>query len=140
MKLSRNSASIKNVKNIKTCWFLLENESTISKPRTLHSSSKLELGDLFINKFAKDGGYALQIWMLTKAKGSTDVLWKQVRHSFLFGGLVPDCEIKVVPNEKTYHPKLKDRILSFRPSDARTEPTWIKPGTNRPSRAMPLIV
>lgn len=44
----------------------------------------------------------------------------------------------MVPNEKTYHPKLKDRILAFQPSG--TIPTWIKPKTDRPTRAMPLIV
>ncbi len=55
-------------------------------------------------------------------------------------GVVPDYRVKVVPNEKTYHPKLKDRILAFQPSATRTVPTWIKPKSDRPTRAMPLIV
>ena len=57
-----------------------------------------------------------------------------------FDGVVPDYEVKVIPNEKTYHPTLKDHILSFNPSKTRTVPTWIKAGTDRPSRAMPVIV
>ena len=57
-----------------------------------------------------------------------------------FGSVNPDYRVKVVPNEKTYHPKLKDHILAFQPCETRMVPTWIKPKTNRPSRAMPLIV
>lgn len=79
--IPRSSANIKNVKNTKTCWFFLWNQTAISKPRTLDPSATLELGDLFINQFhsKKHGGQVLQIWVLVKVEGSNDFLWKQVR-------------------------------------------------------------
>ena len=53
--------------------------------------------------------------------------------------IVPDGGVKVDKNEKISHPKLKTRVLGFQPNDTSI-PTWIKPNTDRRSRAMPLIV
>ncbi|KAH9064446.1 hypothetical protein EDB87DRAFT_1574956 [Lactarius vividus] len=86
---------------IKTCWFMVWNEQAISRPPVLHSTVQLELGDLFINQFysARHGAQVLQVWLLVPTDGSTEYRWKQVRE-----------------NEKTYHPKLKNRTLAFQPN------------------------
>ncbi|KAH9017422.1 hypothetical protein EDB85DRAFT_1897653 [Lactarius pseudohatsudake] len=65
----------------------------------------LELGDLFINQFysARHGAQVLQVWLLVPKDGSKEYIWQQVRE-----------------NEKTYHPKLKNRTLAFQPNDTRT--------------------
>ena len=78
--IAHSSAGIKNEKT-KTCWFFIWNESAISKPHTLHPSVTLELGDLFINQFhsEKHKKQALQIWVLVKVDGSSDLSWKQVQ-------------------------------------------------------------
>jgi hypothetical protein len=55
-----------------------------------------------------------------------------------FDTVVPDHGAKVDPNEKTYHPEMT-RVLGFQPNNTSV-PTWIKLSTERPSRAMPLIV
>ncbi|KAH9016977.1 hypothetical protein EDB85DRAFT_1897854 [Lactarius pseudohatsudake] len=58
----------------------------------------LELGDLFINQFysARHGAQVLQVWLLVPKDGSKEYIWQQVRE-----------------NEKTYHPKLKNRTWPF---------------------------
>ncbi|KAH9019445.1 hypothetical protein EDB85DRAFT_1896647 [Lactarius pseudohatsudake] len=68
----------------------------------------LELGDLFINQFysARHGAQVLQVWLLVPKDGSKEYIWQQVRE-----------------NEKTYHPKLKNRTLAFQPNDTRTVPS-----------------
>jgi hypothetical protein len=77
--LPRSSASIKK-ENIKTCWFSLWNKKAISKPVVLHTSVKLEPGDLFINQFysEKHQAQVIQVWVLVKGNG-TAYTWKQVR-------------------------------------------------------------
>jgi hypothetical protein len=78
--LPRSSAGIKNEK-IKTCWFTVWNKTGISKPYALHTSVKLELGDLFINQFYSEQHQtqALQVWLLVKGSNSNNFMWKQVR-------------------------------------------------------------
>lgn len=137
----RTLAGIKNEK-IKTCWFTVWNKTSISKPYVLHTSVKLELGDLFINKFysQQHETQVLQVWLLVKGSNSNNLMWRQVRDWFNHSSMVPDGRrAKVVSNEKTYHPKLKDRVLGFQPNDTSV-PTWIKPTTERRVRAMPVIV
>lgn len=78
--ISRSSASIKKEK-IKTCWFMLSNESAISKPPVLRMGVQLELGDLFINQFysEKHKTQVLQVWLLVEKIGSNGYTWRQVR-------------------------------------------------------------
>lgn len=122
--LPRSSVCIKNEKTIKTCWFTVWNKTSISKPYTLHTNVQLELGDLFINRFYSEQHQtqALQVWLLVKRSDSNNFMWRQVD-----------------PTEKTFHPSLKTHLLGFQPNDTSV-PSWIKPSTDRPSRAKPLIV
>jgi len=53
--------------------------------------------------------------------------------------MVPDHGTKVEANQKTFHPELKTHVLGFQPNDTSI-PSWIKPNTDRRSRATPLIV
>ncbi|KAF8487860.1 hypothetical protein F5888DRAFT_1639673 [Russula emetica] len=121
--LPHSSAGIKNEK-IKTRWFTVWNKTSIRKLYMLHTSVQLELGDLFINQFYSQQyqSQALQVWLLVKESDSNNLIWRQV-----------------VPNEKTFHPKLKTCVLGFQPNDTSV-PTWIKPETERRLRAMPPIV
>ncbi|KAH8976922.1 hypothetical protein EDB86DRAFT_3093780 [Lactarius hatsudake] len=110
---------------IKTCWFMVWNEQAISRPPVLHLTVQLELGDLFINQFysARHGAQVLQVWLLVPKDSSKEYIWQQVRE-----------------NEKTYHPKLKNRTLAFQPNDTRTVPSWVLRNTDCRQRAMPQIV
>jgi hypothetical protein len=125
-------------------WFLLWNQTAISKPPVLHTDVQLELGDLFINQFhsKKHQAQVIQVWLLVKESGSNRYTWKQVRDMFISLLLVvPNCAVtKVEPNEQIYHPKLMKRILSFQPNVAQTNPMWILPDSNRRSRSSPIIV
>lgn len=137
------TATIKYEKT-KTRWFYVWSESAISVPYTLHTSVTLELGDLFINQFfsKKRQELAYQIWVIVELKN--EFWWRQVRVLLVFfGSIVSDYGMKVIPNQKTYHPKLRDRILAFLPDETKNAPrppTWIKEKSARPSRVMPLIV
>lgn len=128
-------------------WFLLWNQTAISKPPVLHTDVQLELGDLFINQFhsKKHQGQVIQVWVLVNESGSNRYTWKQVREIFIsldsLSLVGPNRAVtKVEPNERIYHPKLTKRILSFQPNVAQTNPTWILPNSNRRSRSSPIIV
>jgi len=67
---------------IKTCWFLQWNRKAVIKPPILHTSVKLELGDLFINQFYAEqyDAQVLQVWLLVADGSNSNVhSWKQVR-------------------------------------------------------------
>ena len=80
--ISRTSAIIKK-ESIKTWWFIVLNKKAIAKPPVLHTSVKLELGDLFINRFysKERSAHVLQVWLLEPEKHSKQkvVKWRQVR-------------------------------------------------------------
>lgn len=49
-----------------TRWYTVVNTTAIEEPPTLHSTTGLELGDLFLNKYssASKGVDVLQVWLL----------------------------------------------------------------------------
>jgi hypothetical protein len=65
---------------IKMWWFMVLNKKAIAELPVLHMSVKLELGDLFINRFYSKGHHVhvLQVWLLEPEKHSKQkvVKWR----------------------------------------------------------------
>ena len=66
-------------KGIATRWYSIDNTSAIKQPPILHSSTALEVGDIFLNKYfsASCEGDVLQVWLLLAGK-EDGYCWTQV--------------------------------------------------------------
>lgn len=119
---------------ISTRWYITLEPNAILKPPMLHTTTDLEVGDLFINKYSstsykKD---VLQVWLLLPAMGGEGFQWKQVRYLLISDrteSLDYSLNIQVSGGE-TLHPKLPNFVLAFQPSDL-SSPSWIKRVTER---------
>lgn len=80
------------------------NKKAIAKPPLLHTSVKLELGDLFINRFysKERSAHVLQVWLLELGKRSEQkvVKWRQVRDLCL---LMPN--VNLTAEQRFPHPR-----------------------------------
>ncbi|KAI9456350.1 hypothetical protein BJY52DRAFT_560465 [Lactarius psammicola] len=81
IKLPRQSVAIKRT-GISTRWYITMNPGAIERPPILHTTTDLEMGDLFINKYIsksynKD---VLQVWLLCTAAKGEGLQWSQVRY------------------------------------------------------------
>ncbi|KAN0133836.1 hypothetical protein V8E53_008331 [Lactarius tabidus] len=129
MKLFRHTSAIKRTGSVTTRWYtrwyIVLNPRAIEEPPILHSTSGLELGDLFLNQYqsASHGRDVLQVWLL-KLADEGRYHWHQVSGE---------------ESSQTSHPMLPEFVLSFLPSDL-SSPSWVRRNTERRRRERPRIL
>ncbi|KAI0058226.1 hypothetical protein BV25DRAFT_1919439 [Artomyces pyxidatus] len=121
LALPRKQNLIKNT-GAYTSWYTHTGDRAIARPPMLHESLVVEIGDIFIYKYASKTFKmeVQQIWVLLKGD-DREFRWVEaiVQH--------------------TRHPVLGDRILAFRQSNLMV-PTWVLANTLRRFTKHPVVV
>jgi hypothetical protein len=65
---------------VSTRWYITLNQGAIEGPPMLHTTTRAEVGDLFINKYFSTSNKkdVLQVWLLLPAAEGEGFQWNQV--------------------------------------------------------------